>query len=478
MQTYEAPAKETSLGKKNYILDTGILLSSPHAILNFDEHNIFISSSTIETLCEYQTMSGERGANAREALRIINNLEKSKNEEYAILPGGGQFNIIVTPQYAESSHTQESKLPCNLPWKKKCPENDVLYTAIYLSHSDGINSAPILVSNNNVIHIKAKYFKFPVEFYKTEQVVEPMQQYKGRQILHVDKDIIDALFISNLEASLIDKHDFVENEYLILIDTLNPSHSVLAQYKNGVIYPLPKHIAIDSYKVTPRNAGQKFAIHALLAPPDEVPLVILKGPAGTAKTFLSIAAALDQVVNVSVYDHILITRPNIKFDDDIGYLKGGEEEKIEPLIRPFKDNLECLCKLKEKSNKDGIQTGTTYVQELFGTGIITAQAMAYMRGRSIANSYVIIDEAQNMNPMQAFGIISRIGDGSKVILAGDPEQIDNPELDTRNNGLSYASECMRNSPLCAQITFGKDECVRSKLALEAIKRMSGKIIQT
>ena len=434
---------------KNYIVDTGVLLVSPHAIQNFDEHNVLITAATLEALGEIGGTSGERGANARKALRFI---EEARTNGYH-LPGGGSLQIV------------QPERDVSIPWKQKNLENEVLRTALSAS------IPVVLVSNSNTMRIKADICGVSVENYRTEQVVEPTQQYKGRREIYVPKELIDSIYSGGQYSYSDDALEHLQpNEYIRLLDSSNPQHSALVRHFDGKFLPVQP---IYPYGVHPKNAGQYFAIDALMAPAEDIPLVILKGPAGTAKTFLAMATALEQVLNQRSYDKILVARPNIKFDEDIGFLKGSEEEKIGPLIRPVIDNLESLCKVKGGSSKDGV-SATSYVQDLFNSGIITAQAMAYMRGRSIVNTFIVIDEAQNMNPMQAFGIISRVGVGSKVVLAGDPEQIDAPELDSQNNGLSYASECMRGSPLCAQITFDRNECVRSKLALDAIQRMSGK----
>ena len=219
-------------------------------------------------------------------------------------------------------------------------------------------------------------------------------------------------------------------------------------------------------------------------------LTILIGDAGTAKTFLSIACGLEQTVGNEEnkkYRSILVVRPNIKFDDTVGFLKGSEAQKINPLIRPIMDNLDQLTAIKgdeydvgsKKKGKsfaqddsiDKIVAPNSYAQYLFDAGKIEAQAMEYMRGRSIRDRYLIIDEAQNMTPLQAFGIISRAGEGTKIILTGDPNQVDNPLLDSRTNGLTYAANSMKGSKVCTQITFAESECERSELAKEAIKRM-------
>lgn len=233
-----------------------------------------------------------------------------------------------------------------------------------------------------------------------------------------------------------------------------------------------------------------MAIHALMDSLQSSSLTILMGDAGTAKTFLSLACGLEQTLGDDPkYRSVLVVRPNIKFDETVGFLKGSEAEKINPLIRPILDNLDQLTAVKcgdeakpsgkgkkskfsaQEEAEDKIVAPNSYAQYLFDSGKIEAQAMEYMRGRSIRDRYMIIDEAQNMTPLQAFGIISRAGEGTKIILTGDPNQVDNPLLDSRTNGLTYAANAMKGSKVCTQITFAASECERSELAKEAIKRM-------
>lgn len=210
-----------------------------------------------------------------------------------------------------------------------------------------------------------------------------------------------------------------------------------------------------------------------MQPAEKAPLVIVKGMAGTSKTFYALAVGLEKLLNnpTGEYRRILISRPNAQFDSDIGFLPGDEREKISPLLRPVMDNLEQLVDSNEEKRYENEAELKGKLDELFDRGIIQAEALNFIRGRSIVNTYLIIDEAQNMTPNQAKGIITRAGKGTKVILLGDPNQIDRPFLDERTNGLSYASEHMKGSPLCWQITLNASECQRSALAMDAAGRL-------
>lgn len=205
-----------------------------------------------------------------------------------------------------------------------------------------------------------------------------------------------------------------------------------------------------------------------MKPVEEAPLVIAKGPAGTAKTFLSLAAGLEMVHNRTqpVFRRILVCRPNVLMDEEIGFLPGDEKQKIAPLMRPILDNLEMLVDSSPRDRYASEAELSSKVQLLLDQGVIVSEAVAFLRGRSIAHHFVIIDEAQNLTPKQVKAIITRVGEATKLVLIGDPGQIDHPFLDARTNGLAYASEKMKGSPCCCQITFTADECVRSALAME------------
>lgn len=263
-----------------------------------------------------------------------------------------------------------------------------------------------------------------------------------------------------------------ENEFVILRDDQSIKKTHLGRVEKGKLIPL-QFQKTKPYGVSPRNVGQYFLQEALMMDAAQTPLVIVKGMAGTAKTFYSLAVGLEKIVNqfTGEYRRIVISRPNAQFDSDIGFLPGDEQEKISPLMRPIIDNLEQLIDSNEEERYKNEKELRGKIEEIFDRGIIQAEAMNFIRGRSFINTYLIIDEAQNMTPNQIKGIITRAGKGTKIILLGDPNQIDCPFLDERTNGLSYASEHMRGSSLCCQITLTADECERSELAMDAVKRL-------
>jgi PhoH-like ATPase len=446
--------------KKTYILDTNVLIHSPYSLFSFDENNVVIADVTLEELDNLKLHSGEVGANARETNRILDRLREKGNISKGVeLPSGGKF-------WVEINHNKVS-LPET--WDKNKPDNRILKVAKALNG--------ILVSKDISVRLKSDIIEVPSEDYKTDQVSIDDEQFQGRaDVFSDDKDLNffyktkeinpNKLYKYNEKDNAKEEIKLYTNQFLKISSGENLKKTALGRYDGKTVKMLD---FTDEYPfgIRPKNTGQIFAQECLLKSIEEAPLVILKGPAGTAKTFYSLAAGLHQTVNLKKYQKILIVRPNIKFDEDIGFLKGTESEKIAPLIRPVMDNLELLLNLKKKAGED--RTNPNY---LFDTGVVQAQALAYLRGRNITDTWVIIDEAQNMTPAQALGIITRVGIGTKLILAGDPAQVDHPRLDSRSNGLSYASEKMKNSSLCWQVTFNQSECTRSPLAQEAIDKMS------
>lgn len=349
----------------------------------------------------------------------------------------------------------------------------------------------ILVTKDILVRLKSQKLGITAEDFTAEQSPQLQEQYTGRLDVYASdaamsdfkkKGILpEQVYLysakkdeNSEELSFPDKQEVhpVYNQFFIIHSETNEKKTLLGRYNGKQIVPL-KSLKEKPYGIQPKNVGQKFLQEALMMSPDSAPLVIVKGPAGTAKTFYSLAVGLDKIFEAEKknYRKILLTRPNIQFDDDIGFLPGTEQEKIAPYLRPIIDNLEILVDQSESERYQNETELRGKIDELFDRGIIAAEAMNFIRGRSITYTYLIIDEAQNLTPKQAKGIVTRVGKGTKVILLGDPGQIDHPLLDERTNGLSYASEKMKGSPLCYQITMLTDECERSALALDAAQRM-------
>ena len=358
--------------KKTYILDTNVLMQAPNSIYGFEDNDIIITPTTLEELDHHKEDYGEPGFNARSAIRILGALKDKGNFAEGIeLPGGGVIRV-------EFNHVGE-ELPEG--WAITNPDNRIIQCAKALQ-----DRKAILVSNDVNMQIKASILGIAVQSYLNTRVSDESIKYTGRKEIWVMPDLLETKFKEGkLEISDLydygDK-DLLNNDFLIIHNALDERSTLLGIYRKGFIRPLRYANARPS-DISPRNVGQFFAQEALMMPASEVPLVILKGPAGTAKTFYSLAVGLEQVTNTHEYRSMLITRPNIKFDEDIGFLKGDEMDKIMPLIRPCYDNLEQL--LSDDIKNEDRDMIASKIEYLFDKGYIKAEAMAYMRGRSLSN---------------------------------------------------------------------------------------------
>lgn len=464
---------------KTYVLDTNVLIQSPLALLSFEENKVVLPIAVLEELDRLKKEEGERGANARQTIRYLEQLRQAGNLfEGVPLDTGGIIKI-------EANFVQ-----IELPYGFGPDVNDNRILKICKGLAEKGESV-VLVTKDILVRLKSQMIGITAEDFTTEQSPLLPEQYTGRTEVYASDKVMndfkkkgifpDQVYLYLMEkdqkperASLTGKQAVhpVYNQFFIIRSDTNEKKTLLGRYDGKQIVPL-KSLRDEPYGVRPKNVGQKFLQEALMMEPDKAPLVIVKGPAGTAKTFYSLAVGLDKIFEAEKksYRKIMITRPNVQFDDDIGFLPGSEQEKIAPYLRPIIDNLEILVDQSESERYKNEKELRGKIDELFARGIITAEAMNFIRGRSITYTYLIIDEAQNLTPKQVKGIVTRVGKGTKVILLGDPGQIDHPLLDERTNGLSYASERMKGSPLCHQITMLTDECERSALALDAAQRM-------
>lgn len=455
--------------QKTYVLDTNVLIQAPYALHSFEDNHLVLPLAVLEELDGLKNAEGERGANARQAIRYLESLRTAGNLlEGVPLPGGGTLRLEV--------NCVDVKLPEGFPDHKN--DNRILKVCLGLQSG---KTPVILVTKDIVVRVKAQMLGIPAEDFTTEQAPVSEEQYTGRcEVFVAEKKFEDfkKKHIAPEEVYQADESGeklpvtLVPNQFVILKADQSSRKTQLGRFDGKKIVPLAFQKK-KPYGVSPRNVGQKFLQEALMADAEEAPLVIVKGMAGTAKTFYTLAVGLHAMMEQEepAYRRILISRPNAQFDDDIGFLPGDESEKIAPLLRPVVDNLELLVDQNEKERFADERSLSGKVEELFDRGIVDAQALNFIRGRSISKTYLVIDEAQNLTPKQAKGIITRAGTGTKIILLGDPQQIDHPLLDERTNGLSYAAEKMKGSPLCWQVTMSAEECERSALAMDAVKRM-------
>lgn len=455
--------------QKTYILDTNVLIQAPYALQSFEDNHLVLPLAVLEELDGLKNAEGERGANARQAIRYLESLRTVGNLlEGVSLPGGGTLRLEV--------NCVDVKLPEGFPDHKN--DNRILKVCLGLQNR---KTPVILVTKDIVVRVKAQMLGIQAEDFTTEQAPVSEEQYTGRcEVFVAEKKFEDfkKKHIAPEDVYQVDEAGeklpvtLMPNQFVILKSDQSARKTQLGRFDGKKIVPLSFQKK-KPYGVSPRNVGQKFLQEALMADAEGAPLVIVKGMAGTAKTFYTLAVGLHAMLEQEepAYRRILISRPNAQFDDDIGFLPGDESEKIAPLLRPVVDNLELLVDQNEKERFADERSLSGKVEELFDRGIVDAQALNFIRGRSISKTYLVIDEAQNLTPKQAKGIITRAGTGTKIILLGDPQQIDHPLLDERTNGLSYAAEKMKGSPLCWQVAMSAEECERSALAMDAVKRM-------
>lgn len=480
--------------KKTYVIDTNILLHNPKALLLFDDNNIVIPDVVIDELDNHKRTPGEIGANARQASRLLDDFRKDTSNGDLIsgysLPGGGSLKIEM--------NCIDVEMPSS--WKDT---SDLRILRVCKGVKQHIKDEEvILVTNDSFLRIKASILGIKSEEFTSERAPSPEDLFQGRRIAFVSSETLYELYSGNTispselkyysdDGEQIEMPPLKLHEYLLIKNELNPSQSVLCIYNNTSIKKL-SNPDTSVYGIKPQNVGQKFLMDALLRPAKEAPLVIVKGPAGTGKTLLALAAGLEATIEKRDYRHVLYLRGNTKLDEDIGFLPGTETEKMDWALRPVRDNLEIILNHNYKSQKsskkapryeyndfaDDKPTASSEedikdkCNEFFDRGYINIEAIAHMRGRSIAGTFVIIDEAQNLTPKQVRTLLSRCAKDTKIILLGDPYQIDHPFLDFRTNGLCYAADRMAGSPTTYQTTMLDSECERSELSVEVYNRMT------
>lgn len=478
---------------KTYVLDTNVLIQAPYAVNCFEDNRVVLPMVVLEELDHLKKAEGEKGANARAAIRMLEQLRQKgdllkgvKTEKGGWLRVEKNFvDVELPPDLPEEKADNRILKVCRgLAGWKGAEEDSAERERAQAKHA---NVAPaesphiILVTKDILLRIKAQIIGIRAEDFITEQVSDSDEQYMGRREVYVPEENIkdfkkkgipvDVAYITDHEGKRGEPRLW-ENQFLVLKADQSSGKTVLGRVQKDRIMPL-EYRKSKPYGISPRNSGQYFLQEALMQPADKAPLVIVKGMAGTAKTFYSLAVGLEKLLNnpTGEYRRIMVSRPNAQFDTDIGFLPGDEQEKISPLMRPVIDNLELLIDSSEEKRYENETELRGKVDEIFDRGIIQTEALNFIRGRSIVQTYLVIDEAQNMTPNQIKGIITRAGKGTKVILLGDPNQIDRPFLDERTNGLCYASEHMKGSELCWQVTLSAEECQRSQLAMDAVKRL-------
>ena len=437
------------MAKKTYVIDTSVFLSDANALYRFKNNDIVIPIKVLEEIDKHKKRQDSVGFNARLIIKHLDGLRMKGSLHKGLRLGKGMGILRV----AKAS----SDLPKDLDFN--VPDHKILSVAVHESKENERRKV-IVVSRDINMRVIADSLGLISEDYETNSIIEDKDKvYEGFAEVLIDDEFIERFYDHEemvLEESMV-KEKLYPNQFLLLISSSNPKKSAICRFSDHKT-PL-KSINVKEYSkswgVVPRNKEQTFAYDLLFD--DNIPLVSLIGRAGSGKTLMAIAAGLEQTVGFAErkYKKIVVSRPVQPMGKDIGFLPGTMEEKMLPWLMPIHDNLEFIL-----GNKNQIKS-------YFEKGQIEVEAITYIRGRSISNAFIIIDEAQNLTAHEVKTIITRVGENTKIILTGDIEQIDNIYTNETSNGLTYAIEKFKHAELAGHITFKKGE--RSKIATLASK---------
>tara|TARA_A100001515_G_scaffold135614_1_gene126699 strand:+ start:847 stop:2166 length:1320 start_codon:yes stop_codon:yes gene_type:complete len=436
--------------KKIYVLDTSVYLTNADAIYAFKNHDIYVPLKVFEEIDKHKKRQDLVGAQARKIIRIWDELRSRGclKKGVRIRKGLGILKAV------SASNTKREDLPEDLDIK--IPDHLIIATAVAIARESA--RSVVLVSRDINMRVIADAIGLTAEDFQNQQIVNDSESiYTGFTEVLVDDEIIDQ-FYDKKEVYLVDKN-LKSNEYVMLISNANEKKTALGRFinENTPVRQLRKDKK-GVWGIKPRNKEQSFLIDALMDTNIEIVTVI--GKAGSGKTLCAIAAALEQTLDdrTSVYTRVIVSRPVQPLGKDIGFLPGTMEEKMSPWLMPIQDNLQTLM------GNDKV-TLDMYLEK----GTIEIEALTYIRGRSIGKAFIIIDEAQNLTIHELKTIITRVGEGTKIILTGDVEQIDNVYIDATTNGLTHAVEKFKNFELAAHVTLLKGE--RSRVATFAAENL-------
>jgi len=428
--------------KKSFVIDTNVLLHNSSALEAFADNEVVIPIDVLEELDRFKTQSNDLGRNAREAIRTLDSLREkgSLARGVELDETGGTVRVVLA-----------SGIPAEAGFSENTSDNRIIKVAFDLVR-DGRTA--IFVSKDINARIKADALGIRVMDFE-KQKVDIDTLYTGWRTITLPGPEIDRFHSTSRRA--MPAGELFPNEFALLVDESNGKHSALGRYLSPQNELVP--LAYDGKAVCgvrSRNLQQQIAFELLLD--ERVALVTLVGQAGTGKTLLALAAALQKTVSDGRYDRILVSRPIMPLGKDIGFLPGTKDEKLAEWMQPIFDNLSHI--FARSGEKDG--SADKRIRELMADGMLQLEALTYIRGRSIPRQYLIVDEAQNLTPHEVKTIVSRAGEDTKVVLTGDPFQIDNPYLDSNSNGLTYAAERLKGQVLVGHVFLAKSE--RSPLA--------------
>ena len=452
--------------RKHFVLDTNVLLHNPQSIFKFEEHQVVIPLTVLEELDTFKKNNDEKGRNARQVIRSLDRLRGV----------GHLFEGVVWNEQGGSIRVMRFKPSANYDLDLSITDNRIIGIAHSLQDA-GLRA--IFVSKDINARVKCDAIGITAEDFEADRVDADWLN-TGFITSHVPRDLIDDLYserqlpIARIEAvpgaipqrnedGDEEKVTLLPNHFISLVDENDPSHTGLARRLADTAHIIPitgprKPI----YGVIARNVQQTMALDLLLD--DEIKLVTLIGPAGTGKTLLAIAAGMHKVFKEERFDKLLVARPIMPLGRDIGYLPGDKDEKLAMWMQPIFDNVAYLLSTRggHGGSEPDSKTTEQRIDQLIASRKLVLEPITYIRGRSIPHQFIIVDEAQNLSPHEVKTIVSRVGDGTKIVLCGDVGQIDNPYLDAASNGLSHLIERMKGHRLAGHVTLSKTE--RSELA--------------
>jgi len=429
--------------KKHFVLDTNVLLHNADAISSFDDNVVILPMTVIEELDKFKSRNDELARNARQVIRRLDKLRSKGHLGDGVAMGNdGLLKIFIESDEAAIDGMDMS-----------VPDNRILAAAHFFQNQ---GEKVIFVSKDINARLKADALGIEVMDFE-KQTVNFDELFCGYREIRVSATIVDEFFRE--DHYTLEGYDFFPNEFVLLVDESNEKHT-------GIGRALEQHTIghlnsnFDSaWNTRSRSKEQRMAYELLLDP--NIELVTLVGQAGTGKTLLALAAGLEMVLHQKQYERLLVSRPIIPLGKDLGYMPGTKDEKLSLWMQPIFDNLTYLMGGSKRHNDNG-ESVRQKVEKLLKDNTVELEALSYIRGRSIPRQYIVVDEAQNLTPHEVKTIISRAGEGTKIVLTGDPYQIDNPYLDARSNGLAYTVERLKDQEIHGHVTLLKSE--RSTLA--------------
>jgi PhoH-like ATPase len=422
---------------KSFVLDTNVLLHDPKSPFHFDDNNVLIPIEVVEEIDQFKRDSSELGRNARSLSRLLDEARgQGSLSEGVQMENGGYLRILMGEVAIQDSKSVDSR---------------ILRQALQVRENDP-DTAVILVTKDINLRIRADAHGIEAEDYETDQV-HLSELYSGIFTKQVGPEEMSR-FRSEQGLDLEANHRHDPGEYCTLMNETDPKRTQLAKVDADGQRLVPILDSRDGiWGIRPRNREQRFALDALMD--DRVRLVTLMGKAGTGKTLLAMAAGLKRTVVDREFRRMIVARPTISMGKELGFLPGSLDEKLSPWMQPIHDALEMLGDLNMgQENRRS--------SDLLRSGMIVVEALSYIRGRSIANQFMIIDEAQNLTPLEVKTIVTRVGSGTKIVLTGDPFQIDNPYVDSSSNGFNYLISRFREHSIAAHVELEQGE--RSALA--------------